>query len=502
MLASCDLDTAPTTDIEESAVFSSTDNAEKVLVGAWNYLMTTWYTYANPGYGAMLRANDAMGSDVVLNTKYGFRNHYAFSAIYGKGYTNTLSWLLSYRVINDCNNVIANIESTNGSESERNRIKGQALALRGFMYLHLASSYSFAINKDPDAVCAPIYTTPTDLDVAQNGNPASSVSEVYAQSISDLETALSLIPESYTREVKYKIDHKVVLGMLSRACLYAREWTKAKTYSDQFLSLDDYLMTETEYKSGFNDASNGEWILAHPQTADENDPSYQFHFLDTTTSGSYYYSFNVDPYFRDLFDDSDYRKNMIFWAPNPGSTVKEGDTAWMRYSKFKFRTMDNDGVADIVLMRNAEMYLINSEAKAQLGESDAATRLNELKTARGAKTIDSSLSGQALLDEIWLERRKELWGEGFALIDIIRNQQSVVRKEYPDDTMVDYTYTDSEGNTQTVKMVPQGHRIVKFPDGSSFCANSKYYLYRITDAEETSNKNLYKNHSKLSIYTE
>ena len=37
-----------------------------------------------------------MGSDVVLNTKYGFRAHNEFTAIYGKGGTNTLSWLLAY----------------------------------------------------------------------------------------------------------------------------------------------------------------------------------------------------------------------------------------------------------------------------------------------------------------------------------------------------------------------------------------------------------------------
>lgn len=47
--------------------------------------METFNSYANPGYGAMLRANDAMGSDVVLNTKYGFRAHNEFTAIYGKG---------------------------------------------------------------------------------------------------------------------------------------------------------------------------------------------------------------------------------------------------------------------------------------------------------------------------------------------------------------------------------------------------------------------------------
>ena len=58
--------------------------------------------------------------------------HNEFSAIYGKGGTNTLSWLLAYRVINDCNGVLDNIDAAEGTQIDRNRIKGQALALRGF----------------------------------------------------------------------------------------------------------------------------------------------------------------------------------------------------------------------------------------------------------------------------------------------------------------------------------------------------------------------------------
>lgn len=139
MLTSCDLDTIPTTYVDAGSVFGKTGDAEKVLNGGWNYLMETFNSYANPGYGAMLRANDAMGSDVVLNSKYGFRTHNEFSAIYGKGGTNTLSWLLAYRVINDCNGVLDNIDAAEGTQADRNRIKGQALALRGFLYLHLAS---------------------------------------------------------------------------------------------------------------------------------------------------------------------------------------------------------------------------------------------------------------------------------------------------------------------------------------------------------------------------
>ena len=51
-------------------------------------------------------------------------------------------------------------------------------------------------------------------------------------------------------------------------------------------------------------------------------------------------------------------------------------------------------------MRVAEIYLINAEAKAHLNDPDAINKLNDLKTARGAKTIHTNLSQQDLLETI------------------------------------------------------------------------------------------------------
>ncbi|MTG98058.1 MULTISPECIES: RagB/SusD family nutrient uptake outer membrane protein [Myroides] len=493
-LISCSLDTDPTDAIESEKVFSTVEGNEKVLNGAWSYLMESFSTYANPGFGSFLRTNDAMGSDVVLNGRYGFRAHYLFNALYSKARTNTHSWNLAYKTIDNANNVIAKVFESEGSVVDKQRVRGQALALRGFMYLHLASSYAYAIDLDPNAITAPIYLEPTSS--ATKPRPAATVTEVYLQSIKDLEEALTLIPETYKRgnTMKHKFDREVVLGLLSRAHLYARNWKEAKEYSDQLLALNSYLMNESEYKSGFSDSSNGEWIWGHAQNESQKNASYQFNYLDVTSSQSYYYSFNADPYFRDLFDESDYRKSMIYWAPDPSNTEpKDGNTAYMRYAKFKFR---GSQIADIVLMRTSEIYLINAEAKARLGEADAIDVLNTLKTARGAKEV-SGLMGQDLLDEIWIERRKELFGEGFALIDIIRNQQKVVRKAYPQDKLVDFTYEemDSTGKISqvVVKLLPMGHDAVKFPDGSDFIENSKYYLYRIPEVEERENPNLYLN---------
>ncbi|WP_121964226.1 RagB/SusD family nutrient uptake outer membrane protein [Myroides sp. N17-2] len=491
-LVSCDLDTSPTTALEDTKVFKTTAGNEKVWTGSWVYLMETFNSLANPGYGSFLRASDAMGNDAVLNGNYGFASHYKFSAIYGKGGTNTLSWVMTYKVINNMNNIIDKIDASEGSTVDKKRIKGQALALRGFMYLHLASSYAYAIDLDPEAKIAPIYLTPTTASTQPK--PLASVRELYNQSVKDLEDAYGMIPDltAYRRgSDKFKIDQQVVLGLLSRANLYARNWEKAKKYSDLALTNNDRLMNEAEYKSGFNDAGNVEWIWGHLQTPEQNDASYQFHFLDTTSPDSYYYSFNADPHFRDLFDEGDYRKKMMYWAPNPAIKEPTDNAAgYMRYAKFKFRMPE---VADIVLMRTAEIYLINAEAKAQLGDADGITKLNQLKVARGAKIING-LAGKDLLEAIYLERRKELFGEGFALVDIIRNQKAVERKPIPVGMTIPYTYekTNKDGTVTkvTVNLKANGHNVLNFPDKSDFVANSKYYLYRITDSELNENPNI------------
>ena len=66
------------------------------------------------------------------------------------------------------------------------------------------------------------------------------------------------------------------------------------------------------------------------------------------------------------------------------------------------------------------MYLIEAEAKARLGDPDAAEALYPLASARDAAYVLSTNTGQDLIDEILLQRRWELWGEGFRFFDLKR----------------------------------------------------------------------------------
>lgn len=189
----------------------------------------------------------------------------------------------------------------------------------------------------------------------------------------------------------------------------------------------------------------------------------------------------ADPYFKDLFDTSDVRYALFEWDNLPG---REG---FLRYKKFKFKS---NLIGDIVYMRASEMVLIAAEGYARAGENDkAVAALNKLRTARNAKLFSGNDNGQ-LIASILVERRKELWGEGFALSDILRTQGKVVRK----------SYLDAEGKPIQVEIVGadgkpklvngQGHRVIKFPNGSNFVENSPYYLFAIPYEETVRNPNL------------
>ncbi len=76
----------------------------------------------------------------------------------------------------------------------------------------------------------------------------------------------------------------------------------------------------------------------------------------------------------------------------------------------------------------SEIYFIAAEAAYHLNnEAKALTDLNAVATKRDASFAGYSSTGTALLNEILLERRKELAFEGQRYWDLARNNKDVVR---------------------------------------------------------------------------
>jgi starch-binding outer membrane protein, SusD/RagB family len=94
----------------------------------------------------------------------------------------------------------------------------------------------------------------------------------------------------------------------------------------------------------------------------------------------------------------------------------------IKFMQRKFTVKDPQmSIGDVPLMRASEMYLIEAEAYAHIGNNGAAAQaLYTLAHQRDASYKLSTNTGAKLLDEILTQRRIELWGEGFRFYDLKR----------------------------------------------------------------------------------
>ncbi len=487
LLFSCNdafFETTPPTQISTSEVFSSENNIDAFLNGAIRYLLENSTSQDNPGLPAIFLTHEVMGEDAFARDgRYGFRDSYPYRDPFDNTTRRALFfWTLQYSSIDHANNIIANIEINENSSTNLKHLKGQAYALRAYNYLNLVRQYQFTYKKDPNALAVPIYTTPTNPTT--NPNPLSTVSAIYDVVLESLNEAEKLLV-GYERAIKNRPNLNVVYGLFARAYLTLENWELAAEYASKARG-GFPIMSPEQYAEGFNDVSNREWIWGHPQTQTQNrGGSSYLAYIETTpyttnaNGTNLYYGYNSiipDPHFVALFEDGDVRKSLFEVASQPAEALY----AHYRYKKFRNKYPNHDG--HIVLMRSSEMILIEAEAQARLNNLDKAIDvLNDLRGNRSlANLSESDFNEDTLLEEILLERRRELWGEGFRLYDILRLQTAPVRNESTE------TFIDDEGKTVGVR----GHWITKFPDGSELVPNSKYYLFPIPLNEINNNPNI------------
>ena len=98
----------------------------------------------------------------------------------------------------------------------------------------------------------------------------------------------------------------------------------------------------------------------------------------------------------------------------------------VKFGMFSIGGTNND--EDWPFMRVEEMILIQAEGLVKSGQADAGKQLleNFVKTYRDP-SYSAEAGGRSLEDEIWFQRRVELWGEGFSNSDTRRLNKPLVR---------------------------------------------------------------------------
>lgn len=431
------LETEPTEFTSAQQIAESTEKNPDIQAGTIAGLYSTMYTVASGGSPVDDPNHDDFGqkgwdiytdmlsADMVLGgTIYGW-----YSAIARLQATNDytsmscyMPWRYYYRIILGANSVIEGLGGNDAQPEtkEAGYYMGQAKAMRAYSYFYLANLY--AQSYEPGEPILPIYT-----DTESPNQPKSTTQEVYDLIISDLTQAVDLL-EGFERDAKSQINQGVARGLLAYAYAASGQYDLAKQQAQEVVNSGEYpLMDAEEVLGGFNNINTPGWMWGVDLTTDnELDLVSWWGQVDIYTySYAWVGDFKaIDKNLYDAIPENDVRKKQ-FGDEDDFKLVPIGKF----YNPGKVQGSQRVITTDYVYMRVAEMYLLLAESAAKSG--DEATAKQALRDLLAVRVDDPSyidaLSGQDLLDEIYLQTRIELWGEGKSYLAMKRNKATITR---------------------------------------------------------------------------
>jgi hypothetical protein len=445
MLAGCKKDflkTQPTQFTTPEQLGDAAKQDPKVLNGLISGLYTTMFT---PGVGGTTGHDDfghrgidiytdMLQSDMVLGAlNYGW---YAPLARYQASVDFTrnetyIPWRYFYRQIFGANSVIDVLGGNNATPTNATdkATMGQAKAMRAYGYFYLSQLYAVEYGSGNERIL-PIYTTASSDSL---NRPKRTAKEVWDLMIKDLNDAITLL-DGFTRTTKDQVDKNVAKGLLAYV-LAARgttaDWTQVATLTQDIMNA--YPKTTPAYlvyngtnvsTAGFNSVTVPSWMWGVDLTLSQGINLISWWGQVDVYTYSYAWAGDPKPIDKGLYDAiraDDIRKGQ-FNATNLQPRNKFFDPNRVIGGQRQV-------VTDLHYMRSDEFYLLNAEAKARLGQDGPA--ITALKTYLADRITDLSyvdaLSGQALLNEIYLQTRIELWGEGKVYMAMKRNKATVTR---------------------------------------------------------------------------
>ncbi|WP_372753097.1 RagB/SusD family nutrient uptake outer membrane protein [Labilibaculum sp.] len=435
------LETSPSNSYSEDVVLSTTTNAYYTLNGIHSliYDRRDDDSQDEAGQSSNNLFCEFAADDVVLSSE---GNGWWIYDSKWESHTLETSSLTDYvydfyyDIIANANKILSVVDDLDGTESEINDIKGQCLTYRAYAHFMLVQFYGerYVNGADNSSRAVPLlkeYTT--------EGQPKATVAEIYTQVTSDLDDAITLL-EGISQDHISNISQDIAKGIRARVALVMQDWSTAYEYAAE-VKVNYSLMGEAEYKSGFNDIEGTEWIWG--SEINEEQSRYYASFAAYISCNFNSTNVRTNPklinnLLYDQISDTDYRKDL--WLEDAESYSDSLiDNLGLRtshslvdYMNIKFQADDPTSTAlagDEVYMRVSEMYLIEAEALANAGQdANAAAVLYDLVSKRDSGYSLSTNTGQDLIDEILLQRRIELWGEGFRWLDLKRNDLAMDRQ--------------------------------------------------------------------------
>ena len=243
----------------------------------------------------------------------------------------------------------------------------------------------------------------------------------------DLDQALELFGNEniLSGEADYAYWNAInTQALYGRMALQMNDWEQALFYSNEVINNSGVtLIPESSYVSEWEEnllpVSEVLMEFATPKNDEgsvSSSISEHYRFNSDDDYGSYVASGDLI----ELYSPDDVRAGM-FNEQLLTTSINQVDTEVNYFFTKKFQ-----GDAGVILIRLSEMYLIRAEANVRLGnDAQAITDLNMIRTRAG---LEALADDSDILEEIFLERRRELAFEGHLLFDLMRYRKDIVRE--------------------------------------------------------------------------
>lgn len=379
-------------------------------------------------------AVESMGSDDAEKgstpNDASFMNDFdTFTATAGEGQISDF-WHGQYQTINLANVILDNVPGITMDNTLKARYLAEAKFIRAYSYFRLVRAFG---------------DVPLRLTVPKNSSeyniPRSPKADVYTAIETDLTDAASVLPTSYPAVDVGRATKGAALALHAKVAMYQKHWTDVVTLTTQVMGLGYTLFPNFEQMFRTNNKNNSESIfevqclLIPGNPAASNSQYSQVQGVAGSVGGGW--GFDVPT--QDLaneFEAGDPRKSatIIF----RGTTTPEGDAipaigpnpmynmkSYVPFSQFV--SGYNEGcMQDKIVLRYADVLLMNAEASNELGNSTQALASLELVRARARQGNNAILPKVTTTDQtalrtaIYHERRVELAMEFDRYFDVIR----------------------------------------------------------------------------------
>jgi len=373
-----------------------------------------------------------------------------------------LMWAVYYKMISSSNIILDTYFKEEPTTDALKASKAKVVGLRGIAYYNLINLYQQTYKGNENKLGVPLVLTPLDENM-----PRATVSEVYDQIVEDL--TYSVENGLITDADKTDVDKRVAAAYLAKSYAAMEDWANVETYAKIAYQGVTMRSGSDMVNNGWGDVNNTDWLWGYDINA-QTTTLYAslYSHLDGTIAGyagMLGVTKSIHSALYDKIPASDERKKLFADSAAFPEIAKQFNlTQANKYNNLKFAKTPADFSGDYCFIRAEDPLLLYIEALVEQNKTgEAISELEKFVKTRNTSYSASSFASQAALrEEVRLQRRIELWGEGTSFYDLKRWKLGIKR--------------NVAGTNHRVKL--------------DFPAGDKMFVYQIPQAEVDANKNL------------